>query len=250
MTAHLSQLTWAQGLRSVPVTFVVRQVLLTSPTGRVGPNARPAAKAKGGQRGGKGSSRARPPVRPGPPWGLIGIGIALVAFAAVVIGYAVYQINQAKKPAATASGIVNYRKTEKLARNHVPGRVKYLQSPPVGGNHSTEWQNCMGDVYTSAIADERAVHSMEHGAVWLTYNPSLPKSQVAALVAQVRGKQYLLLSPYPGQKSPISVQAWGYQLTTRSASDKRIASFISAYSRTASVEPGATCSGGSTATGR
>jgi len=221
------------------------------PAGKSGgkPGSRPTGKA-GGK---KGSSRLRTPVAPiktGPPWGLIGIGVAIALFAALVIGYAVYQINDAKKPAAERiQGVVNYRKTEKLARNHVNTNVKYAQTPPVGGNHNPIWQDCMGDVYTAQVANEHAVHSLEHGAAWITYNPSLAKSQVAELAAKVRGKNYLMMSPYPGLKSPISLQAWGYQLKVDKASDKRIGQFVSAYSRTASVEPGATCSGGVLKTG-
>ncbi len=218
-----------------------------------GPANRPAGKGTGRSTGKKGSTRLRTPVAPirsGPPWGLIAIGVAIALFATVVIGYAVHQGNVAKKtPAERINGVVNYRNNEKLARNHVSTAVKYAQSPPVGGNHNPVWENCMGDVYPAAIANEHAVHSMEHGAVWVTYNPSLPKSQVAALTADVRGKTYVLMSPYPGLTSPISLQAWGYQLKVKQASDKRIKQFISTLSQTASVEPGAACAGGTSKTG-
>src|SRR5215212_3432936 len=56
-----------------------------------------------------------------------------------------------------------------LPRSHVDGPVEYPQTPPVGGNHSPVWQNC--HYYDTSVPNERAVHSLEHGAVWITYSP-------------------------------------------------------------------------------
>jgi hypothetical protein len=235
------------------------------PTGKAG--SRPAGKStpkapvKGsgkapvkGSGGGKNGGRPRgkaavAPIKPGLPWGLIAIGVAIALFAVAVIGYSVYQVNEAKKPAAQRiSGILDYHKT-KLGRDHVKTHVKYAQSPPVGGNHNPIWQNCMGDVYPAQIANEHAVHSLEHGAVWIAYRPGLAKSEIAKLTSKVRGKPYMLMSPYPGLSSPISLQAWGYELRVKSASDKRIDAFINALSNKGAPEPGGLCSGGVSKTG-
>ena len=72
----------------------------------------------------------------------------------------------ASRPKATSqslSGVVTY---SELARDHVVGKVTYAQMPPVGGKHSAVWQNC--GIYSAPVANENAVHSMEHGAVWIT----------------------------------------------------------------------------------
>ena len=121
-------------------------------------------------------------------------------------------------------------------------------TPPAGGPHNDRWQNCMGDVYPAEIAKEHAVHSLEHGTVWITYDPGLPQDQIDALAAKVDGREYLMMSPYPGQPAPISLQAWGYQLTVDDAGDDRIDDFIAALRLNATQEAGATCSGGITDT--
>jgi hypothetical protein len=150
-------------------------------------------------------------------------------------------------------GIVNYHRTEPgrlTGYDHLDGPIEYAMAPPVAGPHNPRWQNCMGDVYAAPIANEHAVHSLEHGAVWITYRPGLPADQVRLLVATVRGESHLMMSPYPGQESPISLQAWGYQLAVDRADDPRVDEFIDALRHNAAPEPNATCADGVTSTGR
>ncbi|MDI1462037.1 DUF3105 domain-containing protein [Catellatospora sp. KI3] len=137
-----------------------------------------------------------------------------------------------------------------LSRNHVAeDAAVYPQSPPVGGDHAQVWQNCQGAVYQVPVPDARAVHSLEHGAVWLAYRPDLDAAQVKTLSDKVAGRDYLLMSPYQGLDAAVSVQAWGYQLKVDSADDPRIDAFITAARINAGPEPGAPCAGGTTETG-
>ena len=124
----------------------------------------------------------------------------------------------------------------------MPGAVDYAQTPPLGGDHNAIWQSCQGDVYTEQIASEHAVHSLEHGAVWITHRPDLPTDQVEALAERVRGTDYMLMSPFPGLESPIALSAWGRSLAVDDAADPRVDQFVRAYRVSASREPGATCS--------
>jgi hypothetical protein len=147
-----------------------------------------------------------------------------------------------ESPAAKAITGVTYR--PEPDHNHVEGTISYDSSPPVGGNHSQYWADCSGTVYPNAIANENAVHSLEHGAVWITYQPGLPADQVAILTKQVAGVDRMLMSPYPGLKTAVSLQSWDYQLFVDSASDPRVAAFIAAlrFNPNTTPEPAATCS--------
>jgi uncharacterized protein with PIN domain len=90
---------------------------------------------------------------------------------------------------------------------------------------------------------------MEHGAVWLVYNPAkVNKEQIEALAKKVRGKEYTLMSPMENVDATVSVQAWGFQLKVNDPADKRIDEFIKATRKNAAVEA-AQCSGGITETG-
>jgi len=177
-----------------------------------------------------------------------------------IIGYGAYAVilngRSWEEKAAAIDGIVNYRESDPSVidplpgkKSHEPGPQTYKINPPVGSTHNNAWQNCMGDVYDAPIANEHAVHSLEHGAVWITYRPDLPADQVEKLANKVRGNEYMMMSPVENLDRPISLQAWGYQLKVDDADDGRIDEFIDALRVNASVEPGASCSGGITATG-
>lgn len=124
-------------------------------------------------------------------------------------------------------------------------RVAYTHSPPFGGRHDGVWANCTGIVYPEAIRTENAVHSLEHGAVWITYNPDLISDDDVELLAErVNGISHTLMSPYPSLDTPISLQSWGHQLKVENADDARIDQFISALRLNPTTYPeiGATCS--------
>ncbi len=130
-----------------------------------------------------------------------------------------------------------------IVQGHQQGALTYPQIPPVGGVHNPAWQNC--GIYAEPIANENAVHSLEHGAVWITYQPELDAEAIAALQSFVRGRRYVLLSPYEGLPSPVVASAWGVQLAVDSADDPRLAQFLGAYVQGPQTpEPGATCAGG------
>lgn len=130
-----------------------------------------------------------------------------------------------------------------LAQEHVTAPVTYEQTPPVGGPHYSQWLNC--GVYTAPVQNENAVHSLEHGAVWITYQPDLPADQVATLQALTKAGSYRLLSPYPGLPSPMVASAWGLQLQVETAADPRLEAFVKTYeNRIDGPEYGAPCSGG------
>jgi len=126
---------------------------------------------------------------------------------------------------------------------HTEEPVSYPQSPPVGGPHDPLWQNC--GYYSEPVREETAVHSLEHGAVWITYRPDLPQDEIGRIRDLAQSESYVLASPYEDQSSPVVATAWGKQLTLESAEDPGLERFVNAYSQGPQTpEPGATCTGG------
>ena len=131
-------------------------------------------------------------------------------------------------PKPTVSGVQTF--TQLSQRHLAKGEydITYPQSPPVGGAHSPVWLKCQ--VYDTQLPKVNAVHSLEHGGIWVTYQPTLPAAQVTALRQLVAlNREFVMVSPYDGQTSPVVVTAWGLQLSVSSASDPRIVEFIRTY---------------------
>jgi hypothetical protein len=130
------------------------------------------------------------------------------------------------------------------SRFHTEGPVSYQPEPPVGGDHAPVWQNC--GFYDVPISNENAVHSLEHGVVWVTYQPDLvPPDQIEALQGLASSHSHVLVSPYPGLPAPVVASAWGRQLKLEGAYDPRLEQFVNAFEHGAqSPEPDGPCAGG------
>jgi len=194
------------------------------------------------------------------PWGTIAAIVAVALFAGAVFGYSYYKwdAKQDKErelaaftpsaenpdPSTKIDGIVteNYDN----ARGHITAvqRVAYDKFPPFGGPHDEVWADCNGRVYASPVRNENMVHPLEHGAVWIAYNPDqVTGDALEKLKDRVEGQTYIMISPYPDLDRPISLQSWGHQLKVDNADDIRIDRFIRALRLNENVYPevGATC---------
>ncbi|MFI2259493.1 DUF3105 domain-containing protein [Streptomyces tubercidicus] len=155
---------------------------------------------------------------------------------------------EAAQEQAAAAPVKGEKTFKDLSQNHVTTPVDYKTSPAVGGDHNPAWMNCSGDVYDKAIGETNAVHSLEHGAVWITYSDKATDKDIRTLKDTVKKTPYTLISPYSDQSSPVTLSAWGKQLNVDSASDRRVQTFLDKYVQGKQTpEPGATCTGGITA---
>jgi hypothetical protein len=142
---------------------------------------------------------------------------------------------------AEATPIPGVETFEVESASHTTDPVEYPQDPPAGGPHDPSWQKCA--VYDAPVRAENAVHSQEHGAVWITYQPELEESDREVLANLAEDQPYLLISPYPGLEDPVVASAWGAQLRLDDVNDPRLQAFIDEYAGNG-PERGATCDSG------
>lgn len=170
-------------------------------------------------------------------WGAAAVTIAIVVGA---VAFAVIN-DRANTPSLDAVKDYTYE-----AGAHVTTPVTYKETPPVGGEHNAVWLNC--GVYDKPVPNENAVHSLEHGAVWVTYKPDLAAAEVDKL-KDVLPDTYAVLSPYEGLPSPVVASTWGHQIQLTGADDPRLAEFVKKYRQGPDTpEPGALCTNGTDGT--
>jgi hypothetical protein len=129
------------------------------------------------------------------------------------------------------------------SNTHTEDDLDYDLRPPVGGDHYPVPGTC-GFYDRDAPPDEMIVHSLEHGAVWIAYDPDLDEAQLTALQGLVAQQAKVIATPYQGLDSPLVVSAWGRQLALETVEDPRLAAFVDTYRNTAEVpEPEAPCQG-------
>lgn len=165
---------------------------------------------------------------------------AAVAFATIVSALWFLSADEDNRRADLVEiGVETFRLSPSV---HVDGEVAYAESPPVGGNHSAMWLNC--GYYSNPVVDEMAVHSLEHGAAWITYRPGLSARELSELKELAR-EEYTLVSPYDGLDSAIVVATWGKQLQVDFADDPALRQFLDLERQGPDTpEPGAPCTNG------
>ena len=163
----------------------------------------------------------------------VGGGVLIVGLAAIVFfsNPGLRGVPEGTEQVAVAEG------------RHVDGDLHADGEVPAGGAHDEIWQNC--GFYETEVRSENAVHSLEHGAVWITYEPGLADGQVSTLRDFTNRLDKVLVTPVAGQGSPIIVTAWANQLEIQDAGDARLAQFVNEFEGSAAApEPGGRCSGG------
>lgn len=126
-----------------------------------------------------------------------------------------------------------------LSRSHSEGNISYPVSPPVGGDHAPDLAGCR--FYDTPVAISSAVHSLEHGAVWLTYRPDVRQDVETWVGDLMRMHPKLLISPLPSQRDSLVLTAWRAQLRFDAlpkgvAANRTVTDFLSA-STTRSFAP-------------
>lgn len=174
--------------------------------------------------------------------GLIGAAVGAVAILALLFTSIVLTPRPATYEAGSEGITIPGVETFDNPSLHVETPVSYTQTPPAGGEHSPAWLNC--GVYTEPVPNENAIHSLEHGAVWVTYEPGLVSEQGISELRSLLPSSHAILSPYENMDTPIAVSAWNAQLKLESVEAEKIGQFFEEYWLGGTApEPGASCTG-------
>lgn len=174
----------------------------------------------------------------GPNWTVI---LGSAAAAIVIVGFVWLVARDVGNPLPEGSGVAP-DSVEQVAMEsplHTEEPVAYPTDPPAGGPHDPVWLRCRA--YDEPVRNENAVHALEHGAVWLSYQPGVVDDATVSELERFANRAEIIVSPYPGQPAPIVLTAWGQQLQLDAYDESTVADFISAFQNVVAPENAATC---------
>jgi thiol-disulfide isomerase/thioredoxin len=156
---------------------------------------------------------------------------------------------QSTAPAATIDRIVEFAQTAtsgtdrpgtsydiQPAEHIQPGadHPPYNSNPPTSGWHYP--QQAAWDFYTEELPDERVVHNLEHGGIWIAYTnvSATPRSKLREIAKEY--PQSVIVTQRSANDAPIAVASWGQLMELQSFDRPRIVEFIE-QNRNHSPEP-------------
>lgn len=191
---------------------------------------RQSDRSKGGSKSGSGGSRWK--------------RLAWLAGTVVVLGGSVWIAADVTKPAAPPSPELEATETfAELDPVHLaPGSPipEYNSDPPTSGPHDPTPAPC--GIYREPVPDQAWLHSLEHGAVVIQYDPTVSSTEVEALEQAVRSNGgEIILAPRPDNPAQYSLVAWTRLLSVDAIDANLVNSFEREFGNRFSPEPGAIC---------
>lgn len=124
------------------------------------------------------------------------------------------------------------QKVEEFAiegRSHVSAsaQVEYKTNPPTSGSHLAQAINW--GIYNQEIDDKAALHSLEHGGIWISYK-DLTDGEIQQLqkIAQ-RNSQSVVLNPRAANDNRIVVASWGRMMKLENVDEALIQKYIDTF---------------------
>ncbi len=116
-------------------------------------------------------------------------------------------------------------------REHVSSKEYGGDQPPTSGSHTNPvaW-----GVYDTEVRDDQVIHNMEHGGIYVSYQPDLPQDQIEKLKKLLSEPfsnpefqpKKIVLAPRAANKSPIELSSWRRSESLASYDQKKIEEYV------------------------
>ena len=148
----------------------------------------------------------------------------------IVLGGGIFFISsQQKTETVKVSKPLLGQEVKVVSREHVPDgtKIQYNSNPPAAGAHYAQPQDA--GVYITPPADGHLVHSLEHGAIILWYNPKLLTQDQITTLKNIFNNISLsktIMTPRDSLDIPVALSSWGRILKMQTIDKKQITAFF------------------------
>ena len=146
---------------------------------------------------------------------------------AIVVAFGWFLFNSSNVDPATLPGeAVSVLNQEHIAQGSFD-HPEYNSNPPTSGWHwpqPAEW-----GIYEQSPADEQLVHNLEHGGIWISYQPGADEQVVEQLRDFARRYRKVIVAPREANDSAIALAAWGRLQKLETYNEESIIEFIEAF---------------------
>lgn len=146
----------------------------------------------------------------------------------IAVGYGIFLLAQTAGPDGEDFSVAHSIQ----GRDHITDGAThppYNSNPPSSGSHYTS--TARGGFYEEPLPDERVIHNLEHGDVWIAYHPDI-SDEIKDTLESFAG-QYVVVSPRLENEGDISLVAWGrvdtFDVENEFVDESRIRDFIRRY---------------------
>lgn len=128
----------------------------------------------------------------------------LVALIIVVVGYGIYFLVKSVAPKGKDfSRAISVMEAKHIA---VGSQLsEYNSNPPTSGSHYG--QTARSGFRDEAISDQNIIHNLEHGDIWIAYNPHIADG-IKEELKQFRAAK-VIITPREANDTDIALAAWG-----------------------------------------
>lgn len=136
-----------------------------------------------------------------------------------------------KRPQAVSSPVEGVEEFEIVSQTHIPEGTKsqdYNSNPPTSGQHYPA--PAKNGVHEEELPDQRLVHNLEHGYVWIAYKSDISgetKDKLKEIVEEDNWK--VVMVPRSTNDVPVILVAWGRYLKMQEADFEKVKEFIETY---------------------
>jgi len=153
--------------------------------------------------------------------------IFIIVLAVVTMGYFLFQSSEKESDPGSKPGEL----LDNQGATHIPegskSQASYNSNPPTSGDHWPAPANW--GVYKAEQPDERLIHNLEHGGIWISYKPDTAAETVAKLEDFAQRYRKVIVAPRAANDSNMALAAWTRLQKLESFDENAILEFIQAH---------------------